>query len=172
MEKNDNAKLSVAEFDYTPTTPSTARALGNRGCHAAAAEAGQDYLVRAVIDNERDRSNVIFHIGQNLAMSGDERAAALIVAAAKRTGQKIGSAFDWNSYVTGTWAYLRRDRGLLLTSFEALRAQQGEGNQTNAKVLGGLLHCYGQPYSSAYSKQCQAGWEAKANNGVRTKGLE
>jgi hypothetical protein len=161
VDKNDNATLSVPAFDYTPTTPSTARALSNRGCYGAAAEAGEDYLIRGVIEDERNHSNVIFHVGQNLAMSGDERAAALVVATAKRTGQMAGSSFDWNAYVTGTWAYLRRNRDLLQRSFETLKSQPGEGNQINAKVLGGLLHCYGQPYSLAYSERCQSGWESE-----------
>lgn len=156
-DKIANAKLSVPAFDYAPTTPSTARALRDRGCHAQAAEAGVDYLIRSQVVSERDQSSVIFHIAQNLALSGDERTAAWVVAAAKRPSQTNDASFDWNTYVTGTWAFLRRDRTLLQTAYDRLFAQPGDGNQANAKVLGGLLQCYGEPYASAYSPRCQAG---------------
>lgn len=154
-DKIANAELSVSEFDYVPTLPSTARALNERQCYASAAEAGEDYLVRGTIDSERHHSSVIFHVGQNLALSGDERGGARMIAAAKRPTQAAGASFDWNTYVIGTWAFMQRDRELLQTAFDRLRGQPGEGNQANAKVLGGLLHCYGQPYSMAYSPSCQ-----------------
>lgn len=161
-DKAANAKLSVSAFDYVATTPATARALGERGCFAAAAEAGEDYLIRGNIDSERGHSNVLFHIAQNLALSGDERAAARLVAAARRPSQMADASFDWNTYVRGTWAFLRRDRALLQSAFDTLKGQPGDGNQTNARVLGGLLHCFEQPYASAYSFRCQTGSEDSA----------
>ena len=153
-DKAANARLSVPDFDYVASSPVTPRGLSSRGCYAAAARAGIDYLARAKIDSERHQSSVIFHIAQNLAMSGSETSAALVVAAAKRPSQAAGAPFDWNTYVVGTWAFLSRNRELLQLSYDALLAQAGEGNQTNAKVLGGLLHCYGQPYAKAYSPEC------------------
>lgn len=153
-DKIANAKLSVPQFDYTPATPTNARSLANQGCYREAADAGQDYLARHQIDDERAHSNVIFHIGQNLAMSGDDRAASMMIAAAKRPSQAVDASFDWNTYVFGTWAFLQRNRSLLQRSYDTLRAKDGEGNQTNAKILGGLLHCFDQPYAKAYSPAC------------------
>lgn len=153
-DKVANAELSVPQFDYTPSSSTNARSLANRGCYREAAEAGQDYLAKRQIGDERAHSNVIFHIGQNLAMSGDERAAAMMIAAAKRPSQPADASFDWNTYVFGTWAFLQRNRALLQSSYDVLSAKDGEGNQTNAKILGGLLHCFGQTYAKAYSPMC------------------
>lgn len=132
-DKVANAELSVPQFDYTPSSSTNARSLANRGCYREAAEAGQDYLAKRQIGDERAHSNVIFHIGQNLAMSGDERAAAMMIAAAKRPSQPADASFDWNTYVFGTWAFLQRNRALLQSSYDVLSAKEVKGTKPMQK---------------------------------------
>lgn len=150
-DKVANAELSVPQFDYTPSSSTNARSLANRGCYREAAEAGQDYLAKRQIGDERAHSNVIFHIGQNLAMSGDERAAAMMIAAAKRPSQPADASFDWNTYVFGTWAFLQRNRALLQSSYDVLSAKEAKGIETSSedsdlKMFSAKQSCNGPQY--------------------------
>ncbi len=155
-DKARNAALSYVAFDQSGSLPSTARALADRGCHAAAAEAGEDYLARATFNSERARTSVIFHMAQSLAMAGKVDTAAAVVVGARRTDQVLSTGFDWNSYVTGTWAFLRRNRAVLAENHARLAASITVPDRTNARVLGGLLACFDQPYLAAYTPRCNA----------------
>lgn len=155
-DKARNATLSFAAFDQQDSEPTSARALADRSCFAAAAEASEDYLARAVFDSERARTSVIFHMAQYLAMAGRADAAAAAIVGARRIDQAASTGFDWNSYVTGTWAFLRRDRALLTAMQARLAASTLMPDRTNARVLGGLAACFDRPYRDAYTPQCNA----------------
>lgn len=58
--------------------------------------------------------------------------------------------------VTGTWAFLRRDRAVLAANHARLSASTTVPDRTNARVLGGLLACFDQPYLEAYAPRCNA----------------
>lgn len=154
-DKARNALLSFAEFDQTGTTLSTARALADRGCFAQAAEAGEDYLARVQLTSEREQTSVVFHIAQNLAMAGEADRAASTVVAAKRVTRPAQGDFDWNSYVVGTWAFLKRDRATLTEHYDRLNAGTSHGDRINARVLRGLLECFDRRYVTAYRPGCR-----------------
>ncbi|MBN2971603.1 hypothetical protein JW805_06185 [Roseomonas aeriglobus] len=154
-QKLANASLSFGDFDQSNDHPATAASLSARGCHAAAAEAGQDYLARRNDLPERLRTSVLFHVARNLAMAGRNDEAATAALGAVRDDGGSDPAFDWNAYVLGTWAFLKRDRALLEAKLVRLRSLQGHANVTNARVLDGLARCFSKPYAEAATPACQ-----------------
>jgi hypothetical protein len=145
-----NARLSFERFDQDGDTPTNARALGERGCFAEAARAAEHYLVFGPELTERERNVVTWHLGQYLASAGAERAAANIMASTRRPSAPEPDGFDWNTYVTGTWAFLVKDRALLQQATDRLAAGSGQRNAMNAAVLKRLSRCFERPYVEAY----------------------
>jgi len=150
-----NARLSFDDFDQKGTTPTTWRALSNQGCNEQAAAAAEDYLAHAKLSSVSAEHDVVFHIAQSLALSGHNSEAALLVVAAKDPTQPATADLDWNTYLNGTWGYLRHRRDELEKARSTLSVETGAGNMLNARVLAGLLHCFDQPYSVAYSASCR-----------------
>lgn len=151
-----NAALSFDDFDQKGTLTSSFRALENRGCDAVAADAAEDYMLHHPDLTSDERINVMFHEGQARAMAGEERIAAMLIAATRSLDQKLDAPFDWNTYVEGTWAFLVKDRARLEAATTALSLRSGVGNVTNARVLRGLLTCFNRPYKEAYgSASCR-----------------
>jgi hypothetical protein len=151
-----NAKLSFWNFDQTGTTASTARALANRGCYSEAAAATEDFMLLHAPLKNGERIILLFHEGQYRAMAGEERVAAMLIAASKDLGQKPSDSLDWNTYVEGTWAFLTKNHPMLDAASAKLLAERGRGNVTNARVLHGLQMCFGRSYKEAYSSKCFA----------------
>jgi hypothetical protein len=150
-DKIANAKLTFDQFDQVGVTPATWRQLEDKhGCHAQAVEAAEDYLIHAHLATEGERRIVIFHIAQTLAMSGKDEEAALMTASSKNPLQAATSELDWNTYVNGTWAFLKKDKDALKEMRDLLASEPGHGNQVNAAVLSGLYTCFDKPYSIAY----------------------
>jgi hypothetical protein len=150
-DKIANSKLTFDQFDQIGVTPATWRQLEDKhGCHAQAVEAAEDYLIHAHFEHEAERRDVIFHIAQSLALSGKYEEAALMVASSKNPSQAATSKLDWNTYLNGTWAFLKKDKGTLKEMRDLLATEPGEGNHLNASVLSGLLTCFNKPYSIAY----------------------
>jgi hypothetical protein len=145
-----NARLSFEDFDQAGVTPATARKLGERGCYSEAARASEHYLIHGPVLDDYQRNVVRWHLGQYLASSGNEEAAAKVIASTRRPADPARPDFDWNSYVTGTWAFLVRDRALLQESWEKLRTEPTRENGMNARVLARLLKCFDQSYREAY----------------------
>jgi hypothetical protein len=154
-DKAANAQLSFDDFDQKGVTPVTWRRLSNRGCHALAVEAAEDYLVHAHFRTASEQRDVMFHIGQSLGMSGKYDAAALMVAGAKAPAAESSGDLDWNTYVDGTWAFLKRDKAALARAREILLAEPGKGNEINGAALAGLLACFDKPYEVAYGSACR-----------------
>ncbi len=155
QKKLANARLSFGEFDQSIDNPGTAASLSARGCHAAAAEVGQDYLARRDDLPERLRTSVLVHVARNLARAGRTDEAATAALGAVRDDGGSDPAFDWNAYVLGTWAFLKRDRALLEAKLVRLRSLHGHANVTNARVLDGLARCFTKPYAEAATPACQ-----------------
>jgi hypothetical protein len=145
-----NAKLSFNDFDQRGVTPSTARKLGERGCYRAAAHATEHYLLFGPKLPAEDRDIVSWHLGQFLAYSGEEAAAAKVMATTRKPANPQSSALDWDSYVVGTWAFLTKDRALLEASLAKLSAAPGEGNANNASILRRLNDCFDKTYLEAF----------------------
>lgn len=153
-DKAANARLSFDEFDQKGTLPSTWRTLSNRDCDLAAVEAMQSYLIEGAAGTPAERGDLLFHLGQSLAMTGRTQEAAIAVAAA-RNGNPEPDGFDWQTYVVGTWAFLVRDRERLSAMRDKLRTEPGLGNHLNTGALSGLLACFEKPYKEAYGKACR-----------------
>jgi hypothetical protein len=156
-DKVENAKLTFDDFDQKGVISSTWRQLSNRKCEIQAIEAAEDYLIHGQVTREGERHNIIFHIGQSLAMANKYEEAALMMASSKNPTQQVNSEQDWNTYVDGTWAFLKRDRVSLENFREQLLKTTGYGNNINTAVLTGLLNCFDQPYSIAYDQLCRDG---------------
>ena len=154
-DKQVNADLSFDDFDQIGTGPATWRQLDNRHCEAAAVEAAEDYLIHARNLPQGARRNIFFHIAQSLGIQGDYKAAALMVASAKDPSSPPAGAFDWNTYLDGTWAFFKRDKASLSIAQKKLTSEPGDGNQINGSVLTGLVNCFDQPYGIAYQKECR-----------------
>jgi hypothetical protein len=151
-EKAQNLSLSFRDFDQFGTLPSTARKLSERECYAQAALAGQDYFAKKDGLSGREINILTWHLAQNLASSGAETEAALLMLAARRppADPPEADAFDWNTYALGSWAFLVKDKLVLDAAVVRLSLQPGARNQMNARALKGLQNCFGQSYREAY----------------------
>ena len=154
-DKAANARLSFDAFDQKGVLPSTWRALSNRGCWEAASEAMESYQIESSVTDKVHREDLAFHLGQSLAKSGRKQDAAIAVASAAPGPGTDSHGLDWNTYVTGTWAYLVRDKPKLQNAYQRLSKEAGRGNQFNAAALSGLIHCFNRPYSVAYARSCR-----------------
>lgn len=150
-----NAALSYEDFDTKGTLRSTYRALANAGCDAASADAAEDYMLHHLDLTNDQRINVLFHEGQARAMAGEERTAAMLIAAARDLDLEPNDGLDWNTYVEGTWAFLVKDRVRLEAASAVLSRRRGKGNAINARVLQDLIACFNRPYKVAYGSSCR-----------------
>jgi hypothetical protein len=150
-DKAANAHLSFDDFDQKGALPSTWRALMNRDCPGRAAEAADDYLVNGPPLTPDEKSDVLFHEAQALAIMGDNAQASRLVAAAIMPDRGGRGDLDWTAYLTGTWAFLVNNRSALDEAAAKLAAEPGESNRTNANVLRGLQACFDKSYDDAYN---------------------
>jgi hypothetical protein len=155
-DKVANAKLSFEQFDQEGALPSTWRQLQARGCQREAIEAVQDYAARGPALEPRQQRIVLFHLGQSLAMLGEERQAATFIGLTREPpgSRPPENTLNWNDYVTGTWAFLVKDRALLASARDAVLSKPGQGNQINGRILAGLERCFDKPYAEAYNPKC------------------
>lgn len=154
-----NRTLDWSTFDQDGAQPKTWRGLEQSGCHLAAAEAAADYLANGPMpQSERWQSTSRFHMAQSLAFAGRNDEAAKVVATARRL-LPVGG-LDWNTYVSGTFAFLVKDKAGLLSAQQRLATSVGLGDRTNNGVLLGLIHCFDKPYKLAYDLKCRTdgGW--------------
>ena len=149
-----NSALSFDDFDQAGTLPSTARKLGNRGCWKEAAAATADYLMRGPVPTPSHQRVLLFHLGQQLALAGDESQGAVFIAATRSPPSEVTSDLDWNDYVLGTWAFLTKDRYLLRKSRDAVLAAGADGDRINGGILAALERCFDRPYAVAYDLHC------------------
>jgi hypothetical protein len=98
----------------------------------------------------RQQAISTFHMGRNLAFSGQEPEAAVAVSASRRSDQ-APNGLDWNTYVQGVYAFLVKDAVALTSALSKLGASAGEGDRTNAANLQKLQTCFNRPYLSAMS---------------------
>ena len=87
-----------------------------------------------------DKSTIIWHLGQVLAIRGDPGDKAQAVRWMKRS--KNPDDDQWNNYIDATIAFLEDDR----TAFE----EHASGENYNSFTLGRLRSGWGEPYSQAY----------------------
>ena len=149
-DKIANRRLTFQQFDQDGVTRSTWRALDLAGCHALAAEAADDYLANGPAQTEGHKSDILFHEAQSLAYNGDRIVAARLVAAAIPPGRGRHGELDWTAYLTGTWAFLAKDRATLDAAARKMAAELGDSNALDGGILKGLLQCFDKPYAEAY----------------------
>lgn len=140
------------------------RRLSRDGCDIEAAE-----LIRAWRHEKRDHNSILYwHEGQMRAFAGQTNEA---IALFGRTyaAPEDDADFGWNNYVSGTIAFLERDRRRLRLAMERLRAvPEPESNSftrpdgtivrmswpPNLNVLEGFEACWDKPYKVAYGPSC------------------
>lgn len=138
------------------------RPLGAKeGCEIAAAE-----LIREWRHEKRDHTAILYwHEGQLRAFGGQtEEAVALFGRTYK--APDLDADFGWNHYVSGSIAFLSRDRERLRKSIENLSAIPVADNKSftmpdgtvvelewppNLSVLEAFERCWEKPYAEAYS---------------------
>ncbi|MBS0272822.1 MAG: hypothetical protein JSR55_00130 [Proteobacteria bacterium] len=150
-EKIANAKLSFDDFDQKGTTSSTWRGLMKADCPGRAAEAADDYLVNGPMLTPDQKSDVLFHEAQALAIMGDNAQASRLVSAAIPPDRGMHGDLDWTTYLTGTWAFLVKDRATLDAASSKMAAEPGDSNRIDAAVLRGLQACFDKDYDTAYN---------------------
>ncbi len=150
-EKLQNAHLSFDDFDQTGTTTTTWRQLDNRGCHEAAAQAAEDYLINGHALTASHKEDVLFHEAQSLALVDKNSEAAQLVAAAIPADRANHGSLDWITYLVGTWAFLVKDETLLDASATKMSAEPGTENAIDSAVLRGLAKCFNRHYRIAYA---------------------
>lgn len=149
-----NRALTFGEFDqYRSTLRSTAWNLSMAGCHAASAEADQDYLIHGPALTDRQYVVVRWHMVLSLAQAGREIEAIPLAAASIAPVEPSEDQFDWNTYVRGVWGFLTKRREVLEPSLATLRAAPGGRNAINARALGRLSKCFERPYREAVENE-------------------
>lgn len=148
--------LSFRDFDQNPM--SGWRVYGSNGCYRDAAR-----LIDAYADKIADAkalSGLRFHQVQLLAHAGDTPGALAVLQEVKRLDAERNADTGWRLYVAGTEAFLesrKRDLEQHLVALLGFAEQHGPTEsvaRTNAKVLKGLIRCFGRPYREAYQPSC------------------
>jgi hypothetical protein len=134
------------------------------GCEPAAAE-----LIREWRHQKRDHNSILYwHEGQMRATAGQTEAAIALFELTYKAPE-ADTDFGWNHYVSGTIAFLTRDRDALRRAIEQLQTipEPEENSFTlpdgtafkmnwppNLNVLMGFERCWNRPYREAYGAQC------------------
>lgn len=159
-DKRANAALGFEDFDQKGSLPSSSRALSQRGCGKKAIEAAEDYLINGPLRTEWQQRMIVWHMAQDLAIQGQEREAARLMAAA-RDAEGSGERIDWNSYVAASWAFLVKDRPLFDAAAARLAASSRTPDRVNSAIVAAMGRCWGKPYRVAYNPEC--GMQEPAN---------
>lgn len=151
-QKTANRLKPWADFEFDTETPGAPMWFAAQGCYVHAARSSEDYLANGPLLTVRQQAITIFHMGRNAAFSGDEKAAARIVAAARSSDQPAAGSLDWNAYVQGVHAFLVKDGVALDRAIARLSSSSLESDATNADNLRRLRAGFERGY-----------WEAMAN---------
>lgn len=143
------------------------------GCEIATAE-----LIRAWRHEKRDHTHILYwHEGQLRAEAGQtSEAVALFRLTYQPADEDAG--FGWNHYVSGTIAFLQRDRKGLAAAMTLLKAVPEPDNNSftrpdgtvvqltwppNLKVLEAFERCWDNSYAEAYSENRCLSLPSKSN---------
>ncbi|GMN03182.1 hypothetical protein [Erythrobacter sp. MTPC3] len=143
------------------------RALSKDGCHSEAAE-----LIRIWRHAKRDHNSILYwHEGQMRAFAGQTK-EAIALFSRTYTAPEDDADFGWNHYVSGTIAFLRKDREHLQAAIGRLKTIPEPENNSftrpdgttvqmswspNLNVLEGFEKCWEKSYAEAYgNRDCSA----------------
>lgn len=142
------------------------RGLSNKGCYEEAAE-----LIRTWRHQKRDHNSILYwHEGQMRAYAGQTEEAVALFRRTYTAPEDDGD-FGWNHYVSGTIAFLRRDREALTAAIDRLSKIPEPAKNTftqrdgtvikmswppNMNVLKGFEACWDKSYKDAYGSACTA----------------
>ena len=143
--------LDFRAFDQTGEHPASARNLAMKGCYAEAAYITERYLAERTGLVRRELDVLIWHLGQHKARLGSYEVASLLFLSTLRAPEDSieADSFDWNTYVLGSWAFLKKEPQILDRSIDTLRKKGGQRNLINARALIGLRNCFDKPYLEA-----------------------
>jgi hypothetical protein len=148
--------LSLHDFDQNPL--SGWRLYGSNGCYMDGARLIDAYADK--ITDARLLSGLRFHQFQMLAHAGDTPGALAVLQKVKRLDVERKADTGWKLYVVGTEAFLESRKSDLEKHMVALVAFADQHGPTakvaraNARVLKGLVQCFGKPYRQAYQPSC------------------
>ncbi len=141
------------------------RVLALKGCDAEAAE-----LIRAWRHEKRDHRSILYWHEAQLRANAGQTAEAIALMKLTYSAPEFDEGFGWNHYVSGSIAFLERDRDRLRRMIDRLKAvPQPEGVTfrrpdgtirkmqwpPNLNVLEAFERCWDQPYADAYgTKAC------------------
>lgn len=148
-----------SDFEFSTETPGSPMWLHARGCYRSAAMISRAYLAKGPPLSIREQAITQLHMARNLAYAGDEVAATQATASARRSDLRTDqeTPLDWNSYVQGLYAFLVKDRTLLMENLDRLTSSSGDGNAINGRNLSALATCFDASYTQAMTDpQCWA----------------
>jgi hypothetical protein len=148
--------LSFHDFDQNPL--SGWRLYGSNGCYIDGARLIDAYADK--ITDAKSLSGLRFHQFQMLAHAGDTRGALAVLREVKRLDVERNADTGWKLYVAGTEAFLESRKSDLeehraaLVAFADQHGPTERAARANARVLKGLVQCFGKPYRQAYQPSC------------------
>ena len=140
----EQTSLSYDKFD-TGEGPTAWRSLLNRGCVDTAVATLEAYReANEAQMTPEQRSEIHFHMGQALAMSG--RNADSIPHF--QHAAAVGGSAEWMAYVDAHLAFVRKDRAALV---RALAAYEKAANPESMRLrfIRGFMKCVDKPYMEA-----------------------
>ena len=156
-----DAMLALDQQQFDQDQKGGWRTLSSKGCHSEAAE-----LIREWRFHKRSHENILYwHKAQLRAFAGQTQQAIDLFSLTYEPGnlEEFGWTHDsgWNHYVTGTIAYLYKDRKILNVSVERYKAlelkkrakQELDQEQwpVNLRILIAFQKCFGKSYEEGYT---------------------
>lgn len=150
--KSASLEMDFQTFDQDMNESPWRKLVQDHGCYRSAAELIAYYIKNKKLLDRHNIRNLRFHSGQLLALAGETESALEDFEKSYWPDQPPSSPLDWNTYVSGTTAFLKRDQRAFDEALEKLTENQdAEGNMDamNTAVLNRLKACWKSDYHSA-----------------------
>ena len=150
--KSESLRMDYQTFDQSLTESPWRQLVTTNDCFESAAELIMYYIKNSDLPHEYMARNLQFHAGQLLAMSNNTILAIEALEKSYWANQPLKAPLDWNTYVAGTIAYLKKDwQGFEATLAKLTQNRQMEGSRDagNLDVLKRLQACWSKNYYTA-----------------------
>lgn len=125
-------------------------------CPKLARELIDAYTMRHADTLQKQQWDVlVWHSGQLAASMGDYSDAIAKMQQTFKPNEKPTDAFLWNPYAKATIAFLKRDRGALVSERNKLGRGLSPYNRINLRKVDSLIRCFNSSYQEAYSASCK-----------------